>query len=65
MLDNLFEDQIAACIKHNTSLTGATDLKDLKDVSDCISATAEVLSYKKDYHSPYTQSAVEHGKKKE
>ena len=61
MLDNLFEGQISTCIKHNMR-KDTTDLKSLQDVSECISAYAEVVSYQKEYFSPYTQSAVDHGK---
>ena len=65
VLDNLFEEQISACIRINMRFDGVGDLKNLQDVSDCISYSAEMLSYKKDYYSPFTKSAVEHGKKKE
>ena len=61
VLDNLFEAQIATCIRHNMR-RDSTDLKDLQDVSDCISAYAEVVLYQQGYFSPYTQSAVNHGK---
>lgn len=61
VLDNLFEGQISKCIKNNMRPDGG-DLVDLQDVSDCISTSAEAYSYRKDYFSPYTKSAVEHGK---
>jgi hypothetical protein len=40
---------------------GSSDLVDMQDVADCISAYAEVYSYRKDYVSPYTQGAIDAG----
>lgn len=62
--DNVFDHQIMnECISPHLNQTG--DLPKPEDSALCISSLAEVLSYSNKHESPYTVSAVAHGKKKE
>jgi hypothetical protein len=57
LFDNLFDDDIKNCIVKHT-LLGQTNIE---RAADCIAVYAEFVSYKKDYVSPFTKSAIEHG----
>lgn len=57
LFDNLFDDDIKNCIVKHT-LHGQTNIE---RAADCIAVYAEFVSYKKDYVSPFTKSAIEHG----
>ena len=62
--DNVFDKQIIdECIYPHLKRT--RDLTRPEDSALCISSMAEVLSYSAKHESPYTVSAVEHGKKRE
>ena len=64
VFDNLFDEQIMEhCIEPKIAAGG--HLKDINDAALCVSSLAEVWSYSKTHVSPYTQSAMDHGKKKE
>lgn len=62
--DNVFDSQIIdECIQPHMNQSG--DLPRPEDAALCISSMAETLSYSNSHESPYTVSAVEHGKKRE
>lgn len=46
-------------------MTRTGDLPKPEDAALCISSMAETLSYSQKHESPYTVSAMEHGKKRE
>ena len=60
--DNVFDEQmIDECLYPHLTRTG--DIPKPEDAALCISSLAEVLSYSSGHVSPYTKSAMEHGKK--
>ena len=64
VIDNLYDNQIIEhCIMPHLSLNG--DLSKPEDAALCISSLAEVFSYDKKSHVPFTDHAIEWKKDKE
>ena len=63
VFDNVFDDLIVKeCV--NPNLRNAL-LESPQEVASCISTVAEISSYNPNLYTPYTESAVKHGKNRE